>query len=335
MVWSPRLPLVPRLTTTAGPSRPAAASCCTTGTIVFICRLTTASTRMPFSSSSSAAPSITESPMAKIGFAGGSSAAASVDGRRHGRRHGRRAPWWGVGTVVAACGTVLLVARPGAGTVVPVVVGAPVVVDVVSSRSSMFVTEPAPSSSDWAISFCLSWAVARLATANTETATTRRTDAGDDPARRRVAGRLQAAPPPPDVAPADRCLDEAERQLGDDQREHHGGDQLRDRQVASGHAAHHLVDRPVVQVQPVAADADPHEDRGCRSPRRPAPEPWVTAAMTATLARPMTKKPPRNSHGSAPSSVTMCSSTHITPRAARPSTATRSSRRPCGGSDRA
>ena len=159
---------MPRLTTTAGPSRPAAASCCTTGTIVFICRLTTASTRMPFSSSSSAAPSITESPIAKIGFEGIVGGASVAGGGVAGTVAGTVV---GVGTVVAACGTVLLVAGPGAGTVVPVVVGAPVVVVVVSSRSSMFVTEPAPWSSDWAISFCFSWAVARLATANTETAT--------------------------------------------------------------------------------------------------------------------------------------------------------------------
>ena len=82
----------------------------------------------------------------------------------------------------------------------------------------MFVTAPAPSSSDWSISFCFSWAVARLATANTETATTAAPDAGDHPARRGVARRLQAPPPAPDLTAADRRLDEPVRDLGDDAR---------------------------------------------------------------------------------------------------------------------
>ena len=49
---------------------------------------------------------------------------------------------------------------------------------------------------------------------------------------------------------------------------------------------------------------------------------WVTAAITASVASPVSKKPPRNNHGSAPSVVTMWSSQHSAPSAIKPTTAT-------------
>ena len=62
---------------------------------------------------------------------------------------------------------------------------------------------------------------------------------------------------------------------------------------------------------------------------RPACAPrWVTAAITASEAIPVSRNPPRNSHGSAPSGVTMCRYQHNAPSPASPSTATMSRSRP-------
>ena len=82
IVSSLRSPFVPRWTITVSPSCPLSRSSSTTGIIVFICRLTSALTTMPLAASSSAAPSITESPMAMIGGGGGGSVVVGGDRRR-------------------------------------------------------------------------------------------------------------------------------------------------------------------------------------------------------------------------------------------------------------
>ncbi len=64
-------------------------------------------------------------------------------------------------------------------------------------------------------------------------------------------------------------------------------------------------------------------NRGPASDRR-----WVTAAITSSVARSVTKNPPLNSHGSAPSGVTMCSHQHNAPNPTNPTTAATSSSRP-------
>ena len=154
-----------------------------------------------------------------------------------------------------------------------------------------------------------------------ETATTRGADAGDQPPRGRVARRLQAPPPAAERAAAGS----ASRRSGTTTSvmttvSGHGADELRQRERrCPATSPDDLVDRPVVQVQPVAASADPQQQRVAE--QRPVhARRWVTAAMTTSVATPVTKKPPRNSHGSArPSAVTTCRYQHSTPSPARPS----------------
>ena len=87
-----------------------------------------------------------------------------------------------------------------------------------------------------------------------------------------------AAEPFAEPALADRHLDESVAGLGDRQCERHRPEPLRQRHLHAGLAADDLVDRPVVEVQAVAARADPvehgvaeqatHASRVGGSPRR-------------------------------------------------------------------
>ena len=73
-----------------------------------------------------------------------------------------------------------------------------------------------------------------------------------------------AEDPPPsgrELALADRGLHEAVRQLGDDRGQQQREDELGHGQLVARHAADHLIDRPVIEVQPVRARADPPEHR--------------------------------------------------------------------------
>ena len=55
---------------------------------------------------------------------------------------------------------------------------------------------------------------------------------------------------------------------------------------------------------------------------------WVTAAIIASVAIPQTKKPPRNSHGLAPSGPIRYRYQHRAPSPSRPTSASTSSARP-------
>ncbi len=102
------------------------------------------------------------------------------------------------------------------------------------------------------------------------------TEGPDGPAAVQRAGRaartavVPAAPPRADRPLADRRLDEPVAQLGDRQREGHRQDELVDRQSDPGELADDLVDRPVEQVQAVAARADPVEHRIAEEPAEQA-----------------------------------------------------------------
>ena len=81
----------------------------------------------------------------------------------------------------------------------------------------------------------------------------------------------------------------------------HGEDELAERQLVAGDPSDHLVDRPVVQVQPVRAQI-----RSTRAallpstPVRPSTPRWVIAAITTNVATLVRNSPPRNRNGSAP-----------------------------------
>ena len=170
----------------------------------------------PAAASSSAAPSITESPMARID--------RRRAGRRRGRRDGRRR--WVVAAAVVAVGGGRAPAarrRRRAG-VVAVASAAPGVRPAPRCRwrpscrrcRPRSVTVLAPRRAIWAISFGFSSAVARLAATHRHGhAAGTAAHAGDDPARRRVPRACRRRHQRPDLAPADRRLDEPVRQLGD------------------------------------------------------------------------------------------------------------------------
>ena len=86
-----------------------------------------------------------------------------------------------------------------------------------------------------------------------------RPGAGDDPAGAVGLRPLHSPPPAPERAAPDRRLDRPVRDLGDGHRRGHRHGELGDGQGVAGDAADALEDRPVVQVQPVAAGADPHQ----------------------------------------------------------------------------
>ena len=210
IVSSPRVPFVPRWTTIACRSRPASRSCSTIGTIVCICRLTAASTRCPARSSSSAAPSITESPMATIGSAAaassvvGDGAVVGGDRRRGDGRHACVAPGVGRSRRRSASRSVVPVAGSGSRS------------SASSSRSPRSVRRAVGLVERLLDLVLLELGGRQVRRRRTPTARRRTAPAaGDHPARRRVARRLQPPPPAPDPAAPDRRLDEPVRDLGD------------------------------------------------------------------------------------------------------------------------
>ena len=140
-----------------------------------------------------------------------------------------------------------------------------------AARSSTLVTASLPSSSDWAISFGLSSAVARLATANTDTATQPAPAAA---MIRRGTGR--AAP-----AAAATSARRGARRIGISMKRYDASATTAVSASAStnsatvsappGHPADDLVDRPVEEVDPVRPDADPQQHRVAENAAGPRP----------------------------------------------------------------
>ncbi len=107
-------PFVPRWTTTTDPNVPLSLSACIVGTNVFIWRLWSASTWNPVACSSSAAPSITESPSATSGKPD------TVGGMSSGARPSRpvTTPSWPTGAGGAVVGGTVVGGTVVGGTVV-------------------------------------------------------------------------------------------------------------------------------------------------------------------------------------------------------------------------
>ena len=73
-----------------------------------------------------------------------------------------------------------------------------------------------------------------------------------------------------DATLPDRQFDEPVARFGDRQGQGDGDDELRRRQRLAGFATHDLVDRPVVEVQPVTARTDPVQHRDAEHAAQPA-----------------------------------------------------------------
>ena len=126
--------------------------------------------------------------------------------------------------------------------------------------------ELAPSSSEIWTSFCWSSAVARLVTPKMASAVP--TNAPASTALRRPGSRSAgSASTTSEGALADRGLDVAVRELGDDERERDRDHELVELHLLAGDVADQLVDRPVVQVQPYER-APIHTSAGMPSIRR-------------------------------------------------------------------